>query len=66
MKTNILPLFPEQKDNNEVNFLNQKISIKKDSLIGEENSNNEYINNNKDINFIKKKIHIKLPLYKNN
>lgn len=66
MKTNILPLFSDQKDNNELNLINKKISIKKDSLIAEENSNNEYINNNKDINFIKKKIHIKLPLYENN
>ena len=66
MKTNILALFSDQKENNELNLINQKISIKKDSLIAEENSNNEYNNNNKDINFIKKKIHIKLPLYENN
>ena len=40
MKTNILPLFADQKDNNELNLINKKISIKKDSLIAEKNSNN--------------------------
>ena len=39
MKTNILALFSDQKENNELNLINQKISIKKDSLIAEENSN---------------------------
>ena len=34
MKTNILALFSEQKENNELNLINQK-----NSLIAEENNN---------------------------